>query len=315
MSDAPAIRMSRRAVLAGMAAVSGCAAFGLAGGAFAAGELALQELAPDVFLITGAGCNILAARGPEGIVLVDSGAAEQAGALAEFIAANFGGAPVSRLINTHWHLENTGGNDMFGAAGVPILAHKNTQLWMGAEFGVDWQQRRYAPRASEAMPAEAFYDGGSIGAGAETLEYDYMLQGHTDGDIYVHLPNANVLMAGGVVAQPGRYPIMDYSTGGWIGGMLDGLLTMIELSDDSTRVLGEQGPVLTRADMQAQYDMLLAMKAKFIELMMEGLGPDDMLAAGATAEYDAVWGDPALFVHQSYQGMLGHLRVLGGIIA
>lgn len=307
--------IDRRMLLKGAAAVSlGAGISGVPFRAMAA-DFGVQTLAEDVALVTGAGCNVLLVEGAEGLVMVDGGLAENAQALMEFIATNFGGAPVTALFNTHWHLENTGANEVLGPAGVPIYAQKNTWAWMGAEFGVDWQERRYQPRAPEARPTEVFYDGGSMDAGGQRIEYRYMLQSHTDGDIYVWLPEANVLMAGGVVAPPDQWPVLDYSTGGWIGGMLDGLLTMLELSNEQTRVIGEQGPVLSRTDMQTQYDVLLALKAQMIAMMQEGMGPDDMLAAGLAAEYSAQRGDPTLFVHTAYQGMLHHLRVLGGIIA
>ncbi len=53
--------------------------------------------------------------------------------------------------------------------------------------------------------------------GAETLCYGYLSQAHTDGDLYVKLAKANVLVTGGVVAGSG-WPTADWVTGGWING-------------------------------------------------------------------------------------------------
>ena len=52
--------------------------------------------------------------------------------------------------------------------------------------------------------------------GAEPIEYGYLMQAHTDGDIYVYFPGPNILMAGGV-AGGNCYPVLDFDTGGWIG--------------------------------------------------------------------------------------------------
>jgi hypothetical protein len=39
-----------------------------------------------------------------------------------------------------------------------------------------------------------------------------------------------------------------------------------------------------------------------------------MVEAGPTKEYDALWGDPELFVTNAYWGLWGHVREIGGIV-
>ena len=49
-------------------------------------------------------------------------------------------------------------------------------------------------------------------------------------------------------------------------------------------------------------------------MMKQGMGPDDIIAAAPTKEYDAKLGNPELFVSTAYRSMWLHVRELGGIV-
>jgi glyoxylase-like metal-dependent hydrolase (beta-lactamase superfamily II) len=135
-------------------------------------------------------------------------------------------------------------------------------------------------------------------------------QAHTDGDLYVFFKNANVLVAGDVVTV-GAYPISDYCTNGWIGGMGNATKTLIDLCSPSTRVVPGTGPVQTRTDIEAENAMLSAMKLKLSKLLAQGMSAQDMIAAAPTQEYDAKWGDPKLFIANAWPGLVWRARELG----
>ena len=147
--------------------------------------------------------NVLLLATPAGGVLVDSGAPEQGAALAKLVAEQLAGAPLAAIFNTHWHLDHTGGNDVFGKTGTKIVAHENTRLWMSTEYYVDWQDTTYEPRSAEALPTDTFFASDpqprSIDLGGERIEYGHLREAHTDGDIYVLFRERNVLAAGGAV--------------------------------------------------------------------------------------------------------------------
>jgi glyoxylase-like metal-dependent hydrolase (beta-lactamase superfamily II) len=143
--------------------------------------------------------------------------------------------------------------------------------------------------------------------------YGYLGQAHTDGDIYVFFPGPNILMAGDVFSV-GQYPILDYTTGGWIGGLSDACKTLLNTCDAQTRIIPGSGAVQARADLQAQADMCAAMRTRFVDLMRKGMGAKDMLAAAPTKDFDAEWGNPELFITNAYPGLWGHVRELGGIV-
>ncbi|MGH8258803.1 MAG: MBL fold metallo-hydrolase, partial [Steroidobacteraceae bacterium] len=169
------------------------------------------------------------------------------------------------------------------------------------------------PRPKEAWPTETFWTSGKMLYGDEPIEYGHLTQAHTDGDLYVYFRKQNVLAAGCVVSA-GRYPILDYSTGGWIGGMADATQKLLDLTDDRTRIIPGIGPVRTRADLETEHEMLATLRNELWQAMRKGYGAHDMIASGMTKKYDARWGNPDLFLRQAYQGLYGHVREMRGVV-
>jgi glyoxylase-like metal-dependent hydrolase (beta-lactamase superfamily II) len=275
--------------------------------------LSTSRLSETVFLVSGAGGNVLAITGGEGLVLVNGGLQERSSELLKTISDQAGGARVTTLFNTDWHPDHTGSNEALGKSGAQIIAHENTKQYLANELFVEWEKRTYKARTAQALPTKTFLTTGTMSAGKETLKYGHLGQAHTDGDIYVFLPGSNVLMAGDVMSV-GTYPIADYTTGGWLGGMVTATKTLLDLTNAGTRIVPGTGPVQTRADLQAQFDMLTTMRERLPKMMRQGMGTEDMLAVGCTKEFDAKWGDPKLFVTTSYRGLWLHVRELGGIV-
>jgi glyoxylase-like metal-dependent hydrolase (beta-lactamase superfamily II) len=242
-------------------------------------------------------------------VLVDGGVAARSGALLDAVLGRGRERPVLAHFNTHWHYDHTGSNEALGTAGTRIFAHENTKLWLGGEFYVEWEDRHYLPRPAEALPTDTFYTTGEISLAGEDIEYGYLPRAHTDGDIYVFFRRANVLVAGGTLSV-NRYPISDYSTGGWPVGMIDASDILLKLADADTRIVPAEGPVQTRADVQAQRDMLSIVAERLMAMMTKGMSAAEMLTAGATREFDAKWGDPRLFVANAYRGLWAHVFAL-----
>jgi glyoxylase-like metal-dependent hydrolase (beta-lactamase superfamily II) len=275
--------------------------------------IAITPLTDSIALVTGAGSNVVVFTSKDGVVMIDGGSAERSGDLLKTVSKYTKTSHPQTSFNTHWHWDHTGSNERLGKAGTRIIAHENTKLWLGADFHSDWENRDYPPRPKIAWPTETFYTGGKLTVGGEEIRYTHLPRAHTDGDLYVFFPSQNVLVAGDLVSV-GQYPILDVTTGGWLGGLTDATQALIDLSDDRTRIVPGTGPVVTKADLQAQYQMLSTMKDRLIGLMKKGMGTDDVLAAPPTTEFDAKWGDPRLFLTNSYKGLWGHVRELGGIV-
>jgi glyoxylase-like metal-dependent hydrolase (beta-lactamase superfamily II) len=303
----PQRREFLRALACGAAAL-GLSRAGLAQAQLAESGLATTQLSDKVRLITGAGNNVVALGGDGGSLLVDCGDA----AHAQDVLKLAGG--VRTVFNTHWHLESTGANEAMAKAGAKLVAHVNTRMWMTQEIIHEWEQKVFPPRAKDALPTETFYTTGKTMFGGETVEYGLMPMAHTDGDIYVYFTESNVLAAGDVV-QPGRLPVLDWATGGWIGGMQDAHRTLLRIANDTTKIVPATGPVMSKADVQASLDVLTKVRERLVLLMKQGKGPKDMIAAKAVGEFEGqLAGDPDAFIYTAYRGLWGHVRELGGIV-
>jgi glyoxylase-like metal-dependent hydrolase (beta-lactamase superfamily II) len=268
---------------------------------------AVSPLSANVALLSGLGGNVVALSTPDGLLVIDSGAPEHSKELLKALASLPGGHTIRTVFNTHWHWDHTGGNEVLRKAGAQIIAHENTRLWLGTEVIEEWENRTYPARPAQALPTNTFYyKSNQLTFGNEAVEYGWLGQAHTDGDIYIYLRGQNVLLVGDVLSV-GRYPVLDYCTGGWIVGMRDATRKLLDLSNDQTRIVPGSGPVQTRADLQAEHDMLAAMQDKVWALMRKGMSASDIVAAKASADFDAKWGDPKQFITSAYQGFYGHI--------
>jgi glyoxylase-like metal-dependent hydrolase (beta-lactamase superfamily II) len=275
--------------------------------------LETTDLGTDLLLIRGAGANVVAFGTPDGVLLVDGGLESRSAAVLAALERRWPGRKVAVLFNTNWRDEHIGVNAVAAQQGAKIMAHENTKLWIGGDFFVEWEDRHYAPRPPAMLPNTTFYTSGDLTFGGKRVDYRYVPRAHTDGDVAVFFPDANVLVASDLVAA-GRYPVPDYATGGWIGGMLVATRTLLEATDVRTRIVGADGGVLNRAALEAQLEMVTAVKDKAAAAFRVGMSFKDFAASKPTAEFDARWGDPTQFLALVYKGGFAHLRELGGVI-
>src|SRR5690606_12650907 len=295
-------RPSRRTVLAGIAA--GVAGLAVAPRGFSAEEIGRSEVARGLTLLRGAGGNILVLETSAGKVVVDSGAAAHRDAVTAAIGDLPGGG-VAALFNTHWHLDQVGGNESLGSAGATIFAHEKTRIRLTTGYYVPEEERYEKPLPEAARPTETFYTTGTTSVGNRRIEYGYLIEAHTDGDTYVAFPELNVIAVGDVLS-PEIDPVFDWFGGGWLGGRVDALAKLLEISDAETRFVPSYGPVVGRAELQAEHDVML----RFFELMVErvrlGESAEDILAAGVLARVCRAFADPAKLLYDVHKGFWAH---------
>jgi cyclase len=273
-------------------------------------QLVIRPLAENLTLISGAGGNVTLLKSSEGVLLVDGGAPDHSAQLLQAVKSLAATERVHTLFNTHWHADQTGSNATLGAAGTRIIAHENTRLWLTTDVESKWENRVYQPLPKIAQPNQTFYTNGSLEFGGEKIDYGYLGQAHTDGDIYVFFRNSNVLVAGDVVSV-GSYPIIDYCTNGWIGGVVTALNSLIELADANTQVVPGMGQPQNRDHLKAEHAALNTIKTRLSKLMAQGMSAKEMIAAKPAEDYRAQWGDPELLIRNSYPGMAHRAGELG----
>jgi glyoxylase-like metal-dependent hydrolase (beta-lactamase superfamily II) len=273
------------------------------------------RLADHLVVVTTKGSNVLVVSGEDDTVLIGGGAPEQGRDLLYLVERETRRSVVPTLINTHWHSAHTGVNERLGKRGAKIIAHENTKLWMQADIFVEWEGRTYAPRRESALPNVTTYDSGEITCGRERIRYVHLPQAHTDGDLYAFLPEANVLVTGDLL-HVGRYPVIDYSSHGWIGGYLDATEALLKVADSQTRIVPGEGPVQTRAALEAQHALCKAAKTRLIESFRQGNSLEEFIASMPTRELDGSWGgDPVPFLTMAYRGAMGHLyELIEGVV-
>ena len=265
-----------------------------------------RRLTDQMTVVDGGGSNVLAFFSGESVVLVDGGAPKSFDTVMASLGAN---AKVLTVFNTHHHADQTGNNDRF-PTGTKIVAHKRTLEWMSADHWMQADERFEKARPKAARPTETFLITGSLKAGGEQIDYGHLPLAHTNGDIYVHFRNANVLAVGDV-ASPLRDPALDYATGAWIGGRVDAMDVLLTLANERTRIVPAYGPVLSKTEFKAERDMMEEVRKRLFDQVREGDGPKDMLERGALKGLARTWNDPYKFLYDAAKGLWAHHDKLG----
>src|SRR5262245_37250657 len=205
-------------------------------------------------LFQGAGCNVIAMRGPDGALMIDGGLAANADTLLKAVKERTGASRIHTLINTHWHPEQTGANEAVGREGGVIFAHEKTKMYVSNAVTSVMFQGRIGPLPEAARPNKTTQGDGALEFAGRHIDYGYMPAAHTDGDLYFHFPELNVLVAGGVVSGE-KWPLLDYRNGAWYGGRVRAVEKLATLVRPDTRVVPADSRPITGKDVARQRDI------------------------------------------------------------
>jgi cyclase len=268
-------------------------------------EAAIAQLNDRLSVVARARTNVVALSTGDGVILVDSGTPQYREALMDSLRQLSSGGRITKVFNTHYHPDNTGANELLGQNGATIVAHENTRLWMATPVWVPAEDRYRSPRPKAAQPTETFRVNGSMVAGRERIDYGYLIDAHTNGDIYLHFRDSNVLAIGDV-ASPARDPELDYFTGAWLGGRVDAMTRLLAICDANTRIVPGYGPIMTRADLQSERDMMKTVYDRAVDRIRQGDDASDMLDAGVLRGLARTWTDPKKFLYDVQKGLWAH---------
>jgi len=264
-----------------------------------------QKLTDKLAVLNAGGANVVAFSTGDGLLLVDTGAPKSGDKLMSDLKNFANGAKVQTVFNTHYHPDQTGNNELFAAAGAKIIAQARTKQWMSTDLWVEAEDRYEKARPMAARPTETFLTSGSLKTGAEQIDYGYLILAHTAGDAYVYFKNANVLAVGDV-ASPLRDPALDYFTGAWIGGRVDAMDTVLNITNDQTRIVPAYGPIMTKGEFKTERDLMEEVRARLFKQVREGEGPKDMLEGGVMNGLPRTWKDPYKFLYDADKGLWAH---------
>ena len=273
-------------------------------------QLSVNKLAGNLAVIDAGGSNVTAFSTGESFALVDSGASGSGDAVMAALKSLAPNGKVQTLFNTHYHLDQTANNEQFAAQGAKIVAQMRTREWMRVDYWDPSEQRYIKARPEAALPTETFRDQGSMKAGDEAIAYGYLLMAHTSGDLYVHFKGANVIAVGDV-ASPLRDPEFDWFTGAWVGGRVDSMDLLLNIGNDQTRFVPAYGPVMTKAQLKAERDLMEEVRQRIFDHVRAGEGPQDMLANGTLDGLPRKWKDPLKFLYAAAKGAWAYEDKLG----
>jgi glyoxylase-like metal-dependent hydrolase (beta-lactamase superfamily II) len=239
--------------------------------------------------------------GDEGVLLVDTFFTPEA---IEDLIAVIGTEtkqPIKYALNTHYHLDLTGGNQVLVARGVPIIAHEKVIEWQTVKnrrflpAPEELQKRRDAAakqlsetpveqadkraqferqiRRLDAMlkikltnPTVTFAAGTihlHLGKREVVL---FTLPGHTGGDVLAYVPDANVLLMGDMGWRRTLPNLVDATVVDWIAS-LDKLLEQYP----NAKFVPGHGEVATAAEIREFRDYLDDLRTRVKQAIADGL--------------------------------------------
>jgi len=274
---------------------------------FDSSPLKTIPLGKGLFLFSGDGGDITAVVDRDSTLLIDSGMDTRAVELndAVFKATM---RPVTRLVNTHWHFDHTGGNMFFGSSGVTIIAQENVKKQLSSVQDVPFIGLRDGHYPEQALPTVTYSSSMALHQGSQRLTLANYGPAHTDGDTIIYIAPANVVVVGDIFSNA-FYPIIDLTSGGSIDGLILSVDRILGQTDEQTKIFPGHGPVATRADLQAYRDMLAQVRQRIKALITAGKTMDEAVATAPTKDFDAKWGSgyvtPDVFTKIVFSSLTG----------
>lgn len=268
-------------------------------------ELTSQRLRPGLDVLIGGGGNIAVWHGADGIVVIDDNLAPLAPRVLEAIRRSASG-PIRFVINTHWHPDHTGGNELLGKAGGIVVAHDNVHMRMSEEQFIEIASLQVPAAPPGALPVVTFDDSVTLHLNGDRLEVMHVGEAHTDGDAVLWWQTANVVHTGDVY-DSSSYPFVDLASGGTLTGLVAALETILSRANDATVVIPGHGPVSNRRELAAYRDMVVTVGRRIREAVERGSSLEEVQGSRPTAEYDARYGQgfmtPERFVATLYRDL------------
>ena len=255
---------------------------------FDAVQIETIPVSDNIYMLTGLGGNIALSVGDDGAFLVD----DQYAPLSDRILAAVEAvtdAPVRFVINTHWHWDHVGGNENMAETGAILVAHENVRRRMSTAQFVEALGRHTEPSPEGALPLVTFTDHVTFHWNGDEIRVFHVAPGHTDGDALIHFVGADVIHAGDNYFS-NRYPLVDFSSGGTLEGMLANVDAILEIAEDETKIIPGHGPLSDRTQLLEYRAMLTTARDRITALIQQGLDREAVIAAKPTSDLDEKWG-------------------------
>jgi len=248
-------------------------------------QIETVKITDNIYMLQGAGGNIGVMVGDDGVIMIDD---QHAGANPAIMVAvaEISDKPVKFLLNTHWHADHTGGNELMGKAGSIVVAHDNVRKTLTEKQFIEYFDSTVEPLPEAGLPVITFDDAVTFHFNGDEIYVYHVELSHTNGDAIVHFRNANIVQTGDIVFS-GMYPFIDHERNGSAEGMIRVVGHLIETVDDSTKIIPGHGPLCGKQYLQEYHNMLSTITGRVKTMRDEGKNLEEIIATKPSAEFDA----------------------------
>ena len=227
---------------------------------FSKETIKVTRLTSSMYMLEGAGGNMTASIGSDGTLLVDCDFAEMSEKLLAKLK-ELGGASPRFIINTHFHYDHTGANQIFGKTATIIATTESRTRLMTEQ--VLWH-RSHPAYPNEGLPILTFDNAISLHLNDGDVEVVHYPGGHTDGDSVVFFGKENVVSLGDLYFA-GMYPIFHPEHLGTLAGYLRTLRQILKRLPDDAQIVPGHGTLSDKAALERYKKMIEASIAVVIE--------------------------------------------------
>ncbi|HWF93978.1 MAG TPA: MBL fold metallo-hydrolase [Xanthobacteraceae bacterium] len=270
------------------------------------GEDHSQALGNGIYSINWGtmGLNVGMSSGDDGILLVDAQDEPAVPRLQAEIAKR-SGKTVRIVVNSHWHFDHVGGNELYRRQGATIIAQENTRKRLMTEQVNPLGGKQRAFPAS-FWPTLTFADSLALHFNGDDIDVVHVPSGHTDGDVIVRFRQADVLFAADLFNN-GDYTRVDLR-GGSLDGMIAAYQKLLPALDDQVKVVPGRGRVGTKKDMEDYLAVMLALRDRVGKLIRDGKTLEEAVAQKPTADLDLKWGNGPIRPDQIVEEVYADLK-------
>jgi cyclase len=252
-------------------------------------EVETTDLGGGVYMLaTHVAGNVAVITGEDGVWMIDTQMGHIAPALDEAQKAVSDGAEVRLVLNTHLHGDHVLGNAYFAERGALIMAHSSVRERLMNPSPNAVTGNTPEPLSGGFLPVIGIPGDSEITLNGHTARIHYTPDAHTDGDLWVHFVEADIIHTGDLLFS-GMYPFIDLDNGGTVDGMIAGMEAIAGAAGPETRIIPGHGGLSTREDLLASIAMLTAARDAVAALVAEGLSLDEVQAANPLAPFHDEW--------------------------
>ncbi len=263
------------------------------------------KVTEGIYILFGAGGNIGVSVGSDGILLVDTQYTPLYGKIMEALR-KISSQPIRFVVNTHWHGDHIGGNELMAKAGTIVVAHDDVRRRLINQRTNPKADFRNPPMPDGTLPVITYSDRMTLHFNGDDIEIFHVGPAHTDGDTVVYFRKANVLHTGDLLGS-GRFPVYVTDNGGTIHGMIAGLDRILTVVNADTKIIPGHGEGPTDLKtVKQQRDLLVAVRDRVLTGIQEGKSLQQIIASKPTAEFESPKMEgrtPDEFVTMVYQDL------------